>query len=382
MKRTYCLLALLLWCGSTDILAQAEVRTWTSAKGAQVTARFIELQGEMAVLEKEDGKRISIALGSLIQADRDYVANLGSTPGPTSAAPAGTGKSFIKGERPEYRITTRMFPKPAHYFHGGVRGAMEKYYSDMDSIGGEMRKGGFKPEAPLDYDLAVEKVYVYAPDSYDGTTNWGIFVHIDPGDGSTIPEAWKPVMADRKLIFGCAWGCENGKPDMRRIGLALDTVASLSHEYVVNTNRVIVSGLSGGGLMATETGMMYPEVFCGVISHAAQCILPSRQSRGRHFNWMQDGDFQRVAKASIRWAFPTGENDKNYKTILGNAQAWEDMKFDYRIFDIPGMAHDIADGPWLDKIIRWIDGENIVGAEPRFDENHIKFSGHTRPGAP
>lgn len=377
-------LLLVLCCAAAAAFAQADLRTWTSAKGAQITARFVALQGDTVVLQREDGKRLGITLAGLDPADQAYVAGLTAVAPAADAppAPAAAGKTFVKGEIPEYRLTQRLFEKPAHYFHGGARGAMERYYSSRDSIGGEMRKGGFKPEAPLDYDLAAEKVYVFVPDNYDGTTNWGLFVHISPGDASTIPASWKAVMADRKLIYGCAWGCENGKPDLRRIGLALDTVASLSHDYVVNTNRVIVSGLSGGGLMAMESAMMYPEVFCGAISHAAQCMLPSRQDPSRHFNWMQDGDIQRVAKASIRWAFPTGEKDKNYKTILGNAQAWEDLKFDYRIFDIPGMDHANADGPWLDTIIRWIDGEDVPGAEPRFDENRIKFSGRNRNRGP
>lgn len=50
--------------------APAELRVWRSAAGAEVEARLVRLSGNLVVLEKADGKQISIQLHELSAADR------------------------------------------------------------------------------------------------------------------------------------------------------------------------------------------------------------------------------------------------------------------------------------------------------------------------
>ena len=57
-------LFLVLCCAAAAAFAQADLRTWTSAKGAQITARFVALQGDTVVLQREDGKRLGITLAA------------------------------------------------------------------------------------------------------------------------------------------------------------------------------------------------------------------------------------------------------------------------------------------------------------------------------
>jgi len=50
-----------------------ELRRWTSAKGSSVDARLISVSPTQAVLEKSDGKKVTVALSALSKTDLDYI---------------------------------------------------------------------------------------------------------------------------------------------------------------------------------------------------------------------------------------------------------------------------------------------------------------------
>lgn len=327
-------------------------RTWTSKSGNTLVARVVDISTNFVVLEKAGGGRVRIGLDALADADRRLVAVKTSR---SSIATSGIKKGVID----RYPLTARMFEKTSDYFKGSTRRNMERWYTNRDRIDAELRNGAYDPEQPLRYDLSAEGASVYIPPSYDATTNWGLFVHVDPGDGSTIKDDWKEVMDQRRFLYACPWGAENGKPDMRRVGLALDTIATMRKDYVINPRRIVISGLSGGGYAAFQTALLYPEYFHGAISHAAQIYING------HYPYMAVAEFGNVARRPTRWAIVSGEQDKNYKEIVTVSRRWRQMNFDFRFFDVPGMGHHVASGEWLDKILRWIDGEAVPGAEPR-----------------
>jgi hypothetical protein len=53
--------------------APTDMRTWTDTRGRQIYARAISLTDNDVVFEKEDGTTITISIGDLSEADRDYV---------------------------------------------------------------------------------------------------------------------------------------------------------------------------------------------------------------------------------------------------------------------------------------------------------------------
>jgi predicted esterase len=335
-------------------------RTWTARSGARREARLAEVADGIAVLEKADGKKVRIAVEQLSEADQRLL----SPPAAPEAPPSGPGASPIvappastvhvagaRGLIDAYSLTARIFEKPSDYFKGPTRRNMERWYTNRDRFEGDFKKGAYDPDAPLEYDVAGETASVYVPDAYDGTTNWGLLVHLDPGTGAAIPDDWKAVMAKHRLIYASPHGAEDGQPDMKRIGLALDTVATLRKEYVINTNRVVISGLSDGARIAFHTALVYPELFCGAISHAAPFHLNG------HVQFMTMPEIAKVARRHARWAIVGGEEDEGHKGLVASAEAWQDTKFDFRFFDIPGMGRHRASGEALDTVLTWMDGE-------------------------
>ena len=74
----------------------------------------------------------------------------------------------------------------------------------------------------------------------------------------------------------------------------------------------------------------------------------------------------RVRDRGLRWAFMTGDQDFNHGHILSTAPTWLDMGFDARVFDVPGMPHDLSAPPelpdWLDAAFQWLEGREVQGA--------------------
>ncbi|MBU0677949.1 MAG: hypothetical protein KJ626_07505 [Verrucomicrobia bacterium] len=348
------------------VIDLSEPRTWTAKSGAQITARFIEIADGNVILEKEDGKKIRIKPELLSDNDQILLPREQEETVAPRATPSKPG-NFKTGAIEKVALTKRMFEKPRDYFKGRGRRNMLDYYRHRNRLEAEYIPNSCDPDEPLEYDGKEEGAFVYVPESYDGSPEWGLLIHVDPGDGSTIPEDWKAVMEKHKLIYACAWGAENGKSDMRRVGLALDTLATVSQLYPVNRKRVILSGLSGGGQIASQIGLLYSEYFIGVISHAAQIYL------FEHFPYLSMEEGKSLMKAKLRWVMITGDKDKNWKDVLRVSQMWEFLRADYRVFDVPGMGHEVANGEWMDRILTWIEGGKVTGGEPRYDEAGIKF---------
>ena len=50
----------------------------------------------------------------------------------------------------------------------------------------------------------------------------------------------------------------------------------------------------------------------------------------------------------------SGDKDQNHQEILKSSKEWEDGRFAYRFFDVPGMGHTNALPEKLEEALRWI----------------------------
>lgn len=354
-------------------------RIWTSRSGAQLEATFLEEQEDTVILVREGERKLKIKFAAMSEADQRYVEARRAPAGPapestTEAAPGpvpAPGPTVVE----DYPLRQRMFASARGYFEGSAAENAKRYYANCQILNEHYRPAAYDPEAPLEYAVDQQKASVFMPAGYDASTNWGLLIFLDPGDRLAVPETWKPVLAKHRLLWACPAGAQDGQPDMRRVGLALDTLATLRTAQVFNTQRVYLAGLSGGGRIAAQAALLYPDVFAGVIVQAAPAKLRTPQDRDTTFPFLQDVDVQKVARRNLRWAFFTGDKDPNYLPMLGHAQGWAHFKFRFRIFDVPGQTADILTGEWLDQVVQWLEGAPVEGAAPRFRENKVPFSG-------
>jgi hypothetical protein len=100
--------------------------------------------------------------------------------------------------------------------------------------------------------------------------------------------------------------------------------------------------------MAFLTAAMYPELFQGAISAAAQSYLPG------HFPGMELGDFTRGERKELKWVVVSGEKDRNYQEILKTGAVWEENRMQYRFIDVPGRGHSPCGAEDLKEALNWI----------------------------
>ncbi len=214
----------------------------------------------------------------------------------------------------------------------------------------EFNKGD--PEKWIDY--ADGLMVVYIPDNYDGSEAFGVYLHIFPTSSSkgtiSVPSGYQEVLREKKMIFVSPYSVENEKPDLERIARALDALATVKTRVKVDEKRIIVGGTSGGGHMAFFTQMLFPEMFKGAVSHAAQSYLPG------HFPGYDLNDCKKGPRRSkVKWAVVSGNKDYNYKEIQDTSKVWKSNNMPYRFFDVPGMGHTVAPAKEFKEILTWIE---------------------------
>lgn len=72
MKPTRSILAVLLLAGFGAASANAEIRTWTDVQGRQVTASFVQIEGDFIVLQTQDGVTHRFELSRLSPEDQTF----------------------------------------------------------------------------------------------------------------------------------------------------------------------------------------------------------------------------------------------------------------------------------------------------------------------
>ena len=257
-----------------------------------------------------------------------------------------------KGLVSDAPITKKMFGNTKDYFKDSVVSKVYKAYKRND-IPDNWHDNDRPPEECVEYKTE-ESFILYVPQSYDGNKKFGVYLHNSPGQsGITPPEDWREVMDKMNLIFVSPNNTPNKSPSWHRIVLALDSLATVKSNYSIDDKRVFVGGLSGGGHIGMMCQMLYPDIFHGAVSHAAQSYLPEKNTFG-HFPGLKPADTQRKPRKDRKWAVVSGDKDQNYNEIIKSGKRWEDAKFKYKFFNVPGMGHNNASGKVLEEILIWL----------------------------
>jgi hypothetical protein len=273
----------------------------------------------------------------------------------------GYGLSFgavETGLKKDVSIDTRMFKTTPDYFKAKVPKKIYRAYKDGKSPS-NWKDNGMTPEQAVEYKAGEENMVVYVPAAYDGTKPYGVYVHISPGAQGIAPsKEWQALMDKLNMIYLSPNKTQNDSPAWRRVVLAVDGFATVKAHYKINEKRVYVGGLSGGGHMGMMCQMLYPEIFQGAISHAAQSYLPgNREGDFGHFPGLTLTDAKSEVRKDRKWVVISGPKDQNYKIIQETSKAWTTAKFPYTFIDVENMGHENAPAEALEKAFIWMGAD-------------------------
>ncbi len=140
---------------------------------------------------------------------------------------------------------------------------------------------------------------VHVPATYDPENPPGILVYISPQDIINIPSGWLDMMEEHNLIWIASLKSGNEVFTSERLMKAILGLVQIQSEYVVDTERIYITGFSGGGRVASIVATQYPHLFKGAIYNC-----------GANF-WENLDDERKQQVLNNRFVFVTGSNDFN-----------------------------------------------------------------------
>jgi len=334
--------------------ADAAPREWTDqATGRKVTGEFVSLEGDQVTLSI-NGKEFKMPVAKLSADDQAYLRVVGEMPAPASATPSAS-PAIPPGKAQKVDITARAYPDWSGYYSGRFGKKLKAFYEKSKGIVDAAEVDtGLTTETAVAWqkspDNGTGTMILYVPPNYDGSEAFGVLVYISSGDGAvSLLPGWDKVFQEKKLIYCSPFGAGNKQGDMRRIALALDSVATVRAGYKIDPARLLVSGTSGGGAEATTIGVNYAEFF------AIDCSRGSFPDHELCFPYLDSGDIREVARQKKRFAWVSGPKDRNYPSIQRGVAAWEAAGVESKLFEDPNQGHAAATEDLLRQAITWIE---------------------------
>lgn len=210
---------------------------------------------------------------------------------------------------------------------------------------------------------------VHVPASYSGKDSYGLIVFIDASDEmNSLPAGWETELDIRKYIFVAAQNSGNDQARGRRLGLAVLGALEVAKQYRVDPNRVFVAGFSGGARMAGMLGFYQSDLFRGTIQNCGADFYRSVpivqatsqvDTAGKPYGVLEASREDVVAAKQVRFALVTGSGDFRRGNILDIFHGgFERDGFQAKLFDVPGMGHDICDGETFIRVLDFLEGRS------------------------
>ena len=249
---------------------------------------------------------------------------------------ASYGEQHRKGK---YSITDAAIPR-AYYedLHQRWTGSDQKIPSG-DRIPVQTIKN--KQFDQVTWDIVV-------PESYDPNIPAGIITYITPGSG----KAFISLLSQYNLIMITAKNSSNDTYTYARISMALWGVDKLKELYNIDTDRVFISGMSGGGRVSSIAAALFPEIYKGAIY---QCGC----------NFMHDNEKSQVNKMKDNYFyFLTGDGDFNLEDTQRVHKKYTDAKIlNTKIHVQKNHKHRTLPTEVLDKALAYIDTPRVAKLE-------------------
>ena len=144
----------------------------------------------------------------------------------------------------------------------GVQTGNFRLSSSMLQLAGENTARHAEKSVAPDELLTWE---IYVPENYQPDNPPGLMVYISPTPSGEIPRDWETIMEDRNLIWVAANGSGNSVIVARRAIFAMIAPTLIQKYYKIDAKRVYLSGLSGGGKMASIVATDNAHLFKGAI---------------------------------------------------------------------------------------------------------------------
>ena len=217
----------------------------------------------------------------------------------------------------------------------------------------------------LTRSLDKEVFRVRFPNDYNPDIPTGVLVWISPNDDGRIPAIFHPILDQLGLI---AIGIDNNGNERQitdRLQNHLDSIETVASRYLIDRDRVYVTGMSGGGRCAGILTLAFPDLISGAVPIVGLDTYHNAPTGEAGKFWPA-----RMGKPAARWftmlkshriAGITGSADFNQPEMSIRQGLLKRDGIDMRLDIIEGMAHAMPTAGQFSSALDWVD-------EPRRDE--------------
>lgn len=172
----------------------------------------------------------------------------------------------------------------------------------------------------------------------------GVFVFVSPTDSGELPPEWLDVLEQANLEWIAADGFGNSRPTAQRMLVAVMAL-NVARQEQLDARRLYVSGLSGGGRVASECITHFPQLFTGAL-------------------FMVGANFYLPAEATARGllvtrplVFLTGSRDFNHREMRQVYGRYSLAGLPHLLLlDVDGFGHERARPEQLRAALQFLDG--------------------------
>lgn len=194
----------------------------------------------------------------------------------------------------------------------------------------------FPPERPVSWEIFV-------PPGYAADKPPGLLVYISPIQSGRLPQGWEGVLQKHNLIWASANQSGNQVAVQRRALFAVIAPTLVEQDYVIDRERVYVTGMSGGGKMASMVATDHAHIFKGAIYNC-----------GVEF-WDVEPRRLEAVKAN-RYVFVTGEYDQALRpTKRAHSRYRKAGVTQVKLMVIDGMGHENPPPREFEEAIEFLD---------------------------
>ncbi len=263
----------------------------------------------------------------------------------------------LPGYRGEF-LTTKATPAPGKAVVMVPPYTPGVYYMEREVLGDRFLGGRTTSLTTTKRDLTTEPLLVRLPKNYDPKTPCGVLVYVDPGERAILPPTLFAGADDLGLIMVGAENTGNGVYVADRWQLVLDGLATVAERHLIDSRRVYITGISGGGQISTHIVVCFPDIFSGAVPIVA---LGSYENIPTGTGKMWQGTFGKPRAPTLRIAQThriaaiTGAKDFNQRIIHLAADLLKRDGFTIRVDDYDDMGHTAPTAPRFRDALRWID---------------------------
>lgn len=230
---------------------------------------------------------------------------------------------------------------------------------DKATYAARFNAGKPKNIQPASRILGHDAMYVRLPKGYSPSRPAGLVIWNDPSDSGRPPDAFDAALDKLGLIVVGFGGAGNRQQVANRFQPAFDALETVSRRYHIDPRRVYLTGVSGGGRIASRLQGGFPDVFAGCVPIVGLDIYEDIPTIHPGRFWRKGYERPEPARFTLlrsrRIAPMTGPKDGNYAEIVAAMEILKRDSLSVRLFDIPGMGHELPPEPQLVDALTYID---------------------------